>query len=101
MHPMTIHFYAIFREQAGRSSESYEGTAVTMDELYRELANRHGFTLPPEQVRAAVGTDYVSMDTPLVMSSPASRGVSTDYVSMDTPLEAGLDITFIPPVAGG
>jgi len=80
MNATTIHFFAIFREQAGHSSESYEGSAATLGELYRELAGRHGFTLPPDQVRAAVGTDYVSMDTPL---------------------EAGLDITFIPPVAGG
>lgn len=80
MNPITIHYFAIFREQAGRASESYDGSAATLGELYHELAGRHGFTLPPEQVRAAVGTDYVAMDTPL---------------------KAGLDITFIPPVAGG
>ena len=80
MNPITIQYFAIFREQAGRSSESYAGAAATPGELYRELARRHGFTLPLEQVRVAVGTDYISMDTPL---------------------KAGLDITFIPPVAGG
>ncbi len=78
--PTTIHYFAIFREQVGRSSESYEGTAATLGELYRELAERHEFTLPPDQVRAAIGTEYVPMDTPLT---------------------EGLDITFIPPVAGG
>ncbi len=80
MNPTTIHYFAIFREQAGRSSEPYDGPAATLGELYRELARRHGFTLPPDQVRAAVGTEYVSMDTPVA---------------------EGLEITFIPPVAGG
>ena len=80
MNPITIHYFAIFREQAGRSSESYDGSAATLVELYRELAGRHGFSLPREQVRVAV---------------------STVYVFLGTPLKAGLDITFIPPVAGG
>lgn len=78
--PTTIHYFAIFREQAGLSTEAYEGTAATLGELYRELAGRHEFTLPADQVRVAVGTEYVPMDTPLT---------------------EGMDITFIPPVAGG
>jgi sulfur-carrier protein len=80
MNTVHLNYFAILREQAGRDTESVESAAATLAELYRDLARRHGFTLPVEDIRVAVGTGYAGWDQPV-----------TD----------GMTITFIPPVAGG
>jgi hypothetical protein len=46
MPTLRLHYYALLREQAGRSSESVDTTAATPAALYAELAARHGFRLP-------------------------------------------------------
>lgn len=80
MKTIHVNYFAILREQAGRSEETRTTDAATLEDLYRELTQGHGFTLDADRVRAAVDEAYVSMDTPLI---------------------AGMDVTFIPPVAGG
>jgi molybdenum cofactor guanylyltransferase len=77
---LKIQYYALMREQAGRSEESIETRASTPADLYAELKARHGFTLPVEQLKVAVNTEFV----------PWSRR-----------LAAGDAVVFIPPVAGG
>jgi molybdenum cofactor guanylyltransferase len=77
---LKIQYYALMREQAGRSEESVETKASTPADLYAELKTRHGFTLPLEQLKVAVNAEFV----------PWSR-----------PLAAGDAVVFIPPVAGG
>lgn len=80
MKTVHINYFAILREQAGRSEESRTTDAETLKGLYQDLAQDHGFTLDVDRVKAAVDEAYVPMDTPLM---------------------EGMDVTFIPPVAGG
>jgi len=77
---LRIQYFALMREQAGRSEETIETAAATPADLYGELAARYGFTLGREQLKVAVNSEF----------SEWSR-----------PLAAGDDVVFIPPVAGG
>jgi molybdopterin-guanine dinucleotide biosynthesis protein A len=77
---LRVQYFALMREQAGRSEETLETAAATPAELYGELATRHGFTLAPSQLKVAVNSEF----------SDWSRR-----------LAAGDDVVFIPPVAGG
>ncbi len=77
---LRVHYYALMREQAGRSEEMLETSAATPADLYSELAARYGFTLTREQLKVAVNSEF----------SDWSRRL------------AGNDaVVFIPPVAGG
>ena len=75
-----VQYYAILREQAGRSEETVTTTARTPRDLYDELQRRHPFSLGVESLRVAVNADF----------SDWSR-----------PLAEGDAVVFIPPVAGG
>ena len=77
---VTVQYYAIMREQAGRSVENIQTAAPTAADLYSELVARYGFTLSPHQLKVAVNAEF----------SDWSR-----------PLAAGDSVVFIPPVAGG
>ncbi len=77
---LQIRYYALMREQAGRSEESIETSAPTPADLYAELKSRHAFTLPREQLKVAVNTEF------------------SDWTRK---LKAGDAVVFIPPVAGG
>jgi molybdopterin-guanine dinucleotide biosynthesis protein A len=77
---LRVQYFALMREQAGRSEETLETVAATPAELYGELVRRYGFTLAREQLKVAVNSEF----------SEWSR-----------PLAAGDDVVFIPPVAGG
>ncbi len=77
---VTVHFFAILREQRGLDTEELTTSANSPAALYEELRARHGFTLPANRIRAAVNDEFVAADAPL-------RG--------------GERIVFIPPVAGG
>jgi len=75
-----VQYFAVLREQARRAEESVETTATTPAALYRELAARHGFTLP-------VGRARVALDGELA--------------TWDMPLRDGVRLVFLPPFAGG
>ena len=75
-----VQYYALLREQAGRSDEALETTARTPRELYEELKARHPFSLAPEMLRVAVNAEF---------------GEWTQA------LADGDSVVFIPPVAGG
>lgn len=75
-----VQYYALLREQAGRSEESLETAARTPRELYQELQSRHPFSLAPEMLRVAVNAEF---------------GEWTQT------LADGDSVVFIPPVAGG
>jgi molybdopterin-guanine dinucleotide biosynthesis protein A len=77
---LRVQYYALFREQAGRSEETLETFASTPEQLYRELQARHPFTLAQQQLKVAVNTDF--------------RDWNAALASGDT-------VVFIPPVAGG
>jgi molybdenum cofactor guanylyltransferase len=77
---ITVQYYALLREQAGRRDEALATRARTAAELYAELARRYPFTLGPEVLRVAINTEFREWNAPL-----------TD----------GDAVVFIPPVAGG
>ena len=80
MRTVKIEYYALFREQAGLNEEQLDTHAATVQELYQELRQRHGFSLSKEQLRVAV---------------------NAEFGDWDTPISNGDAIVFIPPVAGG
>ena len=75
-----VQYYALLREQAGRSDEILSTRARTPRELYAELAARYPFTLPAEMLRVAINAEFGDWSQPL------------------NPDDA---VVFIPPVAGG
>jgi molybdenum cofactor guanylyltransferase len=77
---LRVQYFALMREQAGRSEETIETAAATPADLYAELAGRHGFTLARRQLKVAVNSEFSEWQRPLA---------------------AGDDVVFIPPVAGG
>jgi molybdopterin-guanine dinucleotide biosynthesis protein A len=77
---ITVQYYALLREQAGRSDEAVVTAARTPRELYEELQARHPFSLAPEMLRVAVNAEF---------------GEWTQK------LADGDSVVFIPPVAGG
>jgi molybdopterin converting factor subunit 1 len=77
---LKIQYYALMREQAGRSEETLETCASTPEDLYSELKTRYGFTLTREQLKVAVNSEF------------------SDWTRR---LAAGDAVVFIPPVAGG
>jgi molybdopterin converting factor small subunit len=77
---VSLQYYALLREQAGRQSETVVTQAATPAALYAELAARHGFRLPASQLKVAVNAAF------------------SDW---ERPLADGDEIVFIPPVAGG
>lgn len=79
---MTVHvrYYAKLKEEAARGDEVVETVATTVAALWAELADRHGFTLAPDLIRAAQGDEFCAWDALLVPGSA---------------------VVFMPPVAGG
>jgi len=77
---LNVRYFALLREQAGRSTEQIETQASTPRELYDELRRRRGLTLAPEFLRVAVNDEF------------------GDWRS---PLSDGDTVVFLPPVAGG
>jgi molybdenum cofactor guanylyltransferase len=77
---LKVQYYALMREQAGRSEETLETKAANPADLYAELVARYGFTLSRDQLKVAVNSEF----------SDWSRK-----------LAAGDAVVFIPPVAGG
>ncbi len=77
---VSVQYYALLREQAGRREETLTTTAATAQQLYQELAARYPFTLPVDVLRVAINADFCEW--------PA-------------PLQDGDAVVFIPPVAGG
>jgi molybdenum cofactor guanylyltransferase len=75
-----VQYFALLREQAGRSAETLATRARTPRELYAELAARYPFTLPAEMLRVAINAEF------------------GDWAH---PLKTGDSVVFIPPVAGG
>jgi molybdopterin converting factor small subunit len=77
---ISVQYYALLREQAGRSAENLATRARTPRELYAELAAKYPFTLPADMLRVAINAEF------------------GDWAQ---PLRPGDAVVFIPPVAGG
>jgi molybdopterin converting factor subunit 1 len=77
---VNVQYFAMLREQAGRSSEQLQTRAATPADLYEELRQRHGLTLAPQFLRVAVNDEFGDWRVPLC---------------------DGDTVVFLPPVAGG
>jgi molybdopterin-guanine dinucleotide biosynthesis protein A len=77
---ITVQYYALLREQAGRREEAVTTTAPTPRELYAELAGRYPFSLAANVLRVAI---------------------NSEFGEWSAPLKDGDAVVFIPPVAGG
>ena len=75
-----VQYYALLREQAGRSEETLVTAAGTPRELYDELKSRYPFSLAADMLRVAVNAEFGEWSRPLA---------------------DGDAVVFIPPVAGG
>lgn len=76
-----VRFFAILREQAGRSAFTLETTAGDAGALYAELQREFpGLTFPAHLLRVSI---------------------NESYAEMNAPLSNGDRVVFIPPVAGG
>ncbi len=74
-----VRYFASLRDAAGCDAETVEA-ACGLPELYRALAERHGFGLPAARLRVAVNGEFAAWDSPLSESD---------------------EVVFIPPVSGG
>ena len=77
---VTIRYFAILKEEAGRAAETRQTEAPDLRDLYLELHENYHFSLPPDVLRVAV---------------------NDRFVELSHPLEEGAQIVFVPPVAGG
>lgn len=77
---ITIHYVAMFREQAGCPMEVMEVENFTCAELYEYLQQKYQFMIPISQIRVAVNHNFCPMSQLLC----------------DQDL-----VVFIPPVCGG
>ena len=75
-----VQYYALLREEAGRSEEALDTRARTARDLYAELQARYPFSLASELLRVAVNDEFAAWSHTLA---------------------DGDSIVFIPPVAGG
>ena len=75
-----LQYFAVLREQAGRSEETLETSATNPADLYDQVRTAHGFTLPRAMLRVAVNDEFREWDASLA---------------------SGDRVVFIPPVAGG
>lgn len=80
MKQIHVQYFAVLREQAGRSEESLQTSAATPADLYDQVKATHGFALPRAMLRVAVNDEFRDWSTPLA---------------------SGDRVVFIPPVAGG
>jgi molybdopterin converting factor small subunit len=75
-----IQYFAVLREQAGRAQESRETAAANPADLYEEVRQVRGLTLPRAMLKVAINDEFCEWAQPL---RPGDR------------------VVFIPPVAGG
>ena len=79
MKTITIEYFAVLREHAGRDKESRDTVAGTAGELFSELSEQYVF---PEL-------------------SSIKVAINDEFSPWDAKLRDGDSVVFIPPVAGG
>lgn len=77
---VTVRYFAVFRDRAGRDSETIETSAADTLALFRELVDRHGTDDPRGHCKVAI------------------NDVMADW---DSPVTDGDNVLLFPPVAGG
>jgi molybdopterin-guanine dinucleotide biosynthesis protein A len=77
---LRVRYFALLREQAGRSNEALTTEARTPRDLYAQLQRERGLKLAPEFLRVAI---------------------NDEFGEWQQPLRDGDTVAFLPPVAGG
>ena len=77
---VTAHYFAVFRERAGRETEQLSTASSTAAEFFDEIAGRHGFSDARDRCKVAI---------------------NGSLVGWDSALSDGDEVLFFPPVAGG
>jgi len=77
---ITVRYFALFRENAGRAEEQIASEAGTAADLFAELKHRHGSSEPFGHCKVAINDEI------------------TDW---DAPVHDGDTVLLFPPVAGG
>ena len=80
MKKINVVYYALLRQERGRTEETVDFEKNTVGELFAELKTLNQFKLSESQVKVAVNSKISSWDTSLI---------------------DGDSVVFIPPVAGG
>ncbi len=62
---IALQYFALLQEQRGCAGETVTTAAATPQELYAELKDRHGFSLPADVLRVAVNDEFESWDVAL------------------------------------
>lgn len=75
-----VRYFALFREQTGRASETVEWPGGTAAELFQVMTGQH----------AALKTEAAAL-----------VAVNDEMTGWETPLNEGDVVLFFPPVAGG
>jgi molybdopterin converting factor subunit 1 len=73
-------YFALLREESGKSEESLETEANSASELYEELQRKYDLSMNVNHLKVAINDEF------------------TEWESI---LNADDIVTFIPPVAGG
>lgn len=77
---VSVRYFALLREQAGRGSEALQTAARTPQQLYEQLQRERGLQLAPRFLRVAINDEFADWQQPLA---------------------DGDTVAFLPPVAGG
>ena len=77
---VTAQYFALFRELAGKESETSSTSSETASQLFSELSQQYGFVDPMERCKVAI---------------------NDELVDWDSPLSSGDIVLFFPPVAAG
>lgn len=80
MTSVTVRYFAALREAALIPEETISTQSLSYRGLYRELADKYGFSLPESAIRVAI---------------------DDDLAELDDDIRPGVTVVFIPPVAGG
>ncbi len=80
MKSLTVRYFAIFREHAGRDEETVQLEAETAADVFRALSQRHGSAEPLGHCKVAI---------------------NDAMATWDTPVQDGDTVLLFPPVAGG
>ena len=75
-----VSYFAVFREKAGRDSETFNTKSETVLDLFSEIKKIHGFGEPQGHCKVAI---------------------NNDLVQWDAKIENGDKVLFFPPVSGG
>lgn len=80
MKSVSVQYFALLRDQAGKNDETLTVSCDTYADLYHHLQQKYSFTLPVQLIQVAV---------------------NDEFSQIGRPISDGARVVFIPPVAGG